>query len=177
MEMKKLQDPKRAFSVTDRNINFKSTRTLAQFLQDQNQKNNNERKNRNKNSKKIPLPVKGNILPQDSTYIFSENKNDDIYSEFSNNLDIYNFDNISMQYDNISLLQTNNLFKDNNGKEKIVNKTFELEKELINPGINFSLINTKNRNKKQELLIKEKINKTEPKKPQNYKKKDKKEKK
>ena len=176
MEMKKLQDPKRAFSVTDRNINFKSTRTLAQFLQDQNQKNNNERKNRNKNSKKIPLPVKGNILPQDSTYIFSENKNDDIYSEFSNNLDIYNFDNISMQYDNISLLQTNNLFKDNNGKEKIVNKTFELEKELINPGINFSLINTKNRNKKQELLIKEKINKTEPKKPQNHKKKDKKEK-
>ena len=34
-EKKKLQDPKRAFSVTDRNINFKSTRTLAQFLRDQ----------------------------------------------------------------------------------------------------------------------------------------------
>jgi hypothetical protein len=175
MEMKKLQDPKRAFSVTDRNINFKSTRTLAQFLQDQNQKNNNERKN--KNSKKIPLPVKGNILPQDSTYIFSENKKDDLYSEFSNDFDIYNFDNISMQYDNVSLLQGNNKYIDNNEKEKIVNKTFELEKELIDPAINFSLINTKNRNKKQELTIKEKTNKTEPKKMQNLKKNEKKEKK
>jgi hypothetical protein len=162
MEMKKLQDPKRAFSVTDRNINFKSTRTLAQFLQDQNQKNNNERKN--KNSKKIPLPVKGNILPQDSTYIFSENKHDDLYSEFSNDCDIYDFDNISMQYDNVSLLQGNNKCKDNDEKEKIVNKTFELEKELIDPGINFSLINSKNKNKKQEFSIKEKVNKNEPKK-------------
>ena len=168
MEMKKLQDPKRAFSVTDRNINFKSTRTLAQFLQDQNQKNNNDRKN--KNSKKIPLPVKGNILPQDSTYIFSENKHDDLYSEFSNDCDIYDFDNISMQYDNVSLLQGNNKCKDNDEKEKIVNKTFELEKELIDPGINFSLINSKNKNKKQEFSIKEKVNKTEPKKLQNLKK-------
>ena len=175
IEMKKLQDPKRAFSVTDRNINFKSTRTLAQFLQDQNQKNNNEKKN--KNSKKIPLPVKGNILPQDSTYIFSENKKDDLYSEFSNDFDIYNFDNISMQYDNVSLLQGNNKYIDNNEKEKIVNKTFELEKELIDPAINFGLINTKNRNKKQELTIKEKTNKTEPKKLQNLKKNEKKEKK
>ena len=168
MEMKKLQDPKRAFSVTDRNINFKSTRTLAQFLQDQNQKNNNDRKN--KNSKKIPLPVKGNILPQDSTYIFSENKQDDFYSEFSNDCDIYDFDNISIQYDNVSLLQGNNKCKDNDEKEKVVNKTFELEKELIDPGINFSLINTKNKNKKQEFSIKEKVNKTEPKKLQNLKK-------
>ena len=168
MEMKKLQDPKRAFSVTDRNINFKSTRTLAQFLQDQNQKNNNDRKN--KNSKKIPLPVKGNILPQDSTYIFSENKQDDFYSEFSNDCDIYDFDNISMQYDNVSLLQGNNKCKDNDEKEKVVNKTFELEKELIDPGINFSLINTKNKNKKQEFSIKEKVNKIEPKKLQNLKK-------
>ena len=168
MEMKKLQDPKRAFSVTDRNINFKSTRTLAQFLQDQNQKNNNDRKN--KNSKKIPLPVKGNILPQDSTYIFSENKQDDLYSEFSNDCDIYDFDNISMQYDNVSLLQGNNKCKNNDEKEKVVNKTFELEKELIDPGINFCLINTKNKNKKQEFSIKEKVNKTEPKKLQNLKK-------
>ena len=33
---KKLHDPKRAFSVTDRNNNLKSTRTLSQFLRDQN---------------------------------------------------------------------------------------------------------------------------------------------
>lgn len=47
-EMKKLQDPKRAFSVTDRNINFKSTRTLAQFLHDQNQKINRRNKKKKK---------------------------------------------------------------------------------------------------------------------------------
>ena len=164
-QMKKLQDPKRALSVTDRNINFKSTRTLAQFLQDQNQKNNIERKK--KNNKKIPLPMKGNILPQDSTYIFSKNSNDDTFSEFSN-FDMYNFDNISMQYNNDSMLNKND------EKEKI-NKTFEMEKELINPGANFSLINTKN-NKKKENSFKEKISNTEPKKKLILKKNDKKEK-
>ena len=153
-EMKKLQDPKRAFSVTDRNINFKSTRTLAQFLQDQNQKINRRNKKK-KNNKKV-VQNKGNILPQDSTYIFSENKNDDLYSEFSNNFNIYNFDNISMQYDSESLLQNNDRFKSNDEEEKFINKTFELEKELIKPGVNFSLINNKEEEKKEQNLNKEK---------------------
>ena len=151
-EMKKLQDPKRAFSVTDRNINFKSTRTLAQFLQDQNQKINRRNKKK-KNNKKV-VQNKGNILPQDSTYIFSENKNDDLYSEFSNNFNIYNFDNISMQYDSESLLQNNDRFKSNDEEEKFINKTFELEKELIKPGVNFSLIN-KEEEKKEKNINKE----------------------
>ena len=159
-QMKKLQDPKRALSVTDRNINFKSTRTLAQFLQDQKQKKNLG-KNK-KNHKKIPISAKGNILPQDSTYIFSENQKGDECSEFTN-FDIYNFDNISMQYNSDSIL--NNKYDE---KEKI-NKTFEMEKELlINPGANFSLINTKN--KKKENFVKDKINKPEPKKKLSKKK-------
>ena len=158
-EMKKLQDPKRAFSVTDRNINFKSTRTLAQFLQDQNQKINRRNKKK-KNNKKV-VQNKGNILPQDSTYIFSENKNDDLYSEFSNNFNIYNFDNISMQYDSESLLQNNDRFKSNDEEEKFINKTFELEKELSKPGVNFRLINN---NKGEENKEKNSNNKIEDKK-------------
>jgi hypothetical protein len=163
--MKKLQDPKRALSVTDRNINFKSTRTLAQFLQDQNQKKNLGKKK--KNYKKIPIPAKGNILPQDSTYIFSENQNGDTFSEFTN-FDIYNFDNISMQYNSDSILN------DNYDEKEKINKTFEMEKELINPGANFSLINSKN--KKNENFGKDKINKPEPKKKQIIKTKENKEK-
>ena len=158
-EMKKLQDPKRAFSVTDRNINFKSTRTLAQFLQDQNQKINRRNKKK-KNNKKV-VQNKGNILPQDSTYIFSENRNDDLYSEFSNNFNIYNFDNISMQYDSESLLQNNDRFKSNDEEEKFINKTFELEKELSKPGVNFRLINN---NKGEENKEKNSNNKIENKK-------------
>ena len=164
-QMKKLQDPKRALSVTDRNINFKSTRTLAQFLEDQKYKNNIDRKNKVKNNKKIPLPLKGNILPQDSTFIFSENKNFDNYSEYSKNLDKLNFDNLSMNYNNDSILKKNIKNKDkynsNEEKEKIVNKTFEMEKELITPGDNFSLINTKNTKKKQDNLTKDKNNKND----------------
>ena len=171
-EMKKLQDPKRAFSVTDRNINFKSTRTLAQFLQDQNQKINRRNKKK-KNNKKV-VQNKGNILPQDSTYIFSENKNDDLYSEFSNNFNIYNFDNISMQYDSESLLQNNDRFKSNDEEEKFINKTFELEKELIKPGVNFSLIN-KEEEKKEKKINKEN-NKIEDKKKFGNAKNEKKEK-
>ena len=159
-QMKKLQDPKRALSVTDRNINFKSTRTLAQFLQDQINKNNLEKKHKIKKNKKKPIPMKGNILPQDSTFIFSEKKNDDAFSEFSNN-----FDNISMQYDKSSFLKDNDKINQKEEKEKLVNKTFELEKELINPGSNFSLINSKNPKKKQDHL--------EPKKKLNIKKNNK----
>ena len=158
-QMKKLQDPKRALSVTDRNINFKSTRTLAQFLQDQKHRKNFEKKYKNK--KKKTLPMKENILPQDSTYIFSEN-NDDLFSEFSNN-----FDNISVQYDE-SFLKDNDKINQKEENEKLVNKTFELEKELINPGVNFSLINSKNPKKKQD--------KIEPKKKLNVKKNNKKDK-
>ena len=173
-QMKKLQDPKRALSVTDRNINFKSTRTLAQFLQDQKQKNNMDRKNKIKNNKKIPLPLKGNILPQDSTFIFSDHKNFDIYSDFSNdfdNLSNYNFDNISLQFNNDSIFNNKDKYNKNEEQEKIANKTFEMEKELINPGANFSLINTKNSKKKKENSLKDKINKTKPKKKLNFKKK------
>lgn len=172
-EMKKLQDPKRAFSVTDRNINFKSTRTLAQFLHDQNQKIN--RRNKKKKNNKKAVQNKGNILPQDSTYIFSENKNDELYSEFSNDFNIYNFDNISMQYDSESLLQNNDRFKSNDEEEKFINKTFELEKELIKPGVNFSLINNKEEEKKEKNINKEK-NKNEDKKKQTNNKNDKKDK-
>ena len=172
-EMKKLQDPKRAFSVTDRNINFKSTRTLAQFLHDQNQKIN--RRNKKKKNNKKAVQNKGNILPQDSTYIFSENKNDELYSEFSNDFNIYNFDNISMQYDSESLLQNNDRFKSNDEEEKFINKTFELEKELIKPGVNFSLINNKEEEKKEKNINKEN-NKNEDKKKQTNNKNDKKDK-
>ena len=172
-EMKKLQDPKRAFSVTDRNINFKSTRTLAQFLHDQNQKINRRNKKK-KNNKKV-VQNKGNILPQDSTYIFSENKNDELYSEFSNDFNIYNFDNISMQYDSESLLQNNDRFKSNDEEEKFINKTFELEKELIKPGVNFSLINNKEEEKKEKNINKEN-NKNEDKKKLTNNKNDKKDK-
>ena len=80
-EKKKLQDPKRACSVTDRNINFKSTRTLAQFLRDQKGERKKEKKI-NKNNKKIPMPFKENILPQDSTFVFSEDK-EELKSQFS----------------------------------------------------------------------------------------------
>ena len=172
-EMKKLQDPKRAFSVTDRNINFKSTRTLAQFLHDQNQKIN--RRNKKKKNNKKAVQNKGNILPQDSTYIFSENKNDELYSEFSNDFNIYNFDNISMQYDSESLLQNNDRFKSNDEEEKFINKTFELEKELIKPGVNFSLINNKEEEKKEKNINKEN-NKNEDKKKLTNNKNDKKDK-
>jgi hypothetical protein len=172
-EMKKLQDPKRAFSVTDRNINFKSTRTLAQFLHDQNQKIN--RRNKKKKNNKKAVQNKGNILPQDSTYIFSENKNDELYSEFSNDFNIYNFDNISMQYDSESLLQNNDRFKSNDEEEKFINKTFELEKELIKPGVNFSLINNKEEEKKEKNINKEK-NKNEDKKKLTNNKNEKKDK-
>ena len=124
-EMKKLQDPKRALSVTDRNINFKSTRTLAQFLQDQ--KNNIDRK-KNKNNKKIPKPIKGNILPEISKYNFSEINNDDAFSEFSKNLDISNFDIIGLQYENESFLGNNDKFKESEEKEKYEKKTRKFNK-------------------------------------------------
>ena len=185
LEMQKLQDPKRALSVTDRNMNLKSTRTLAQFLQAQNQKNNNNNNNekkigKSKNNKKTPLFIKGNILPQDSTFIFSENKNtDDFNTEFSD-FDIYNFDNMSVKMDSISVVpnEKNSLkefIKENiiNEKEKNINKTFEMEKELINPEIILSLINNKNRNKKPDFLKVEKISKTEQKKMQGFSKNEK----
>ena len=172
-EMKKLQDPKRALSVTDRNINFKSTRTLAQFLQDQ--KNNIDRK-KNKNNKKIPKPIKGNILPEISKYNFSEINNDDAFSEFSKNSDISNFDIIGLQYENESFFGNNDKFKESEEKEKI-NKTFEMEKEVINPGVNFTLTNKKNTKKKQENSTKTKNNINFPKQKQNIKTNEKKEKK
>ena len=176
-QMKILQDPKRALSVTDRNINFKSTRTLAQFLEDQKYKNNKNRKNKIKNNKRIPLPIKGNILPQDSTFIFSENKNFDNYSEYSKDLDKLNFDNLSMNYNNDSILNNNNKknnkYNSNEEKEKIVNKTFEMEKEIINPDNSFSFINSKNSKRKQDNLTKDKNNKNEIQKKNLFKKKNK----
>jgi len=46
--MIKLQDPKKALNVTDRNIKFKSTLTLALFLESQNQKINRRNKKKKK---------------------------------------------------------------------------------------------------------------------------------
>ena len=43
----------------------------------------------NKNNIKKPMPFKGNILPQDSTFIFSENKDDEINSQFSDLSNIF----------------------------------------------------------------------------------------
>ena len=81
-----------------------------------------------------------------------------------------------MKSENESFLRNNAKFKENEEeKEKIVNKTFEMEKELINPGANFSLINKKNP-KKQDNFIREKSSKIYPKPKQNIKKNEKKEK-
>ena len=146
-EKKKLQDPKRAYSVTDRNINFKSTRTLAQFLRDQKGERKKEKKI-NKNTRKTPLPFEGNILPQDSTFIFSENKNEELKSQFSdfsgNFLD-----------DCKSMITNNDKYKinieeeketlNNNNKSKI-NKTFQMSKELITSN-NISLLTINSGNK------------------------------
>jgi len=139
-EKKKLQDPKRACSVTDRNNNFKSTRTLAQFLRDQNGERKKEKKYNNKNNKKIPAPFKGNILPQDSTFIFSENK-EEIMSQFSDLSG--NF--LDFESDCKSMTQKNGKYKINIEEEKDfnlklnknnnkINKTFQIVKEGINTG-------------------------------------------
>ena len=146
-EKKKLQDPKRACSVTDRNINFKSTRTLAQFLRDQKGERKKEKKI-NKNNKKIPMPFKGNILPQDSTFIFSENKEEELNSQFSdfsgNFLDdcksmITNSDKykINVEEEKATL---------NNKNSNKINKTFQMSKELINSN-NFSILTVNSGNK------------------------------
>lgn len=146
-EKKKLQDPKRAFSVTDRNYNLKSTRTLAQFLRDQKADRKKEKKY-NKNNKKIHLPFKGNILPQDSTFIFSENK-EDISNQFSE------FSGYFLDYDSEckSMIQNNEKYKINTEEEKNkintdknnqTNKSFQIGKDLGN----FSLISAKSDNKK-----------------------------
>ena len=146
-EKKKLQDPKRACSVTDRNINFKSTRTLAQFLRDQKGERKKEKKI-NKNNKKIPIPFKGNILPQDSTFVFSENKEEEIKSQFSE---------ISANFldDCKSMITNNDKFKINIEEEKVtlnnknnnkINKTFQMSKDAINSN-NFSLLTVNSGNK------------------------------
>ena len=146
-EKKKLQDPKRACSVTDRNINFKSTRTLAQFLRDQKGERKKEKKI-NKNNKKIPIPFKGNILPQDSTFVFSENKEEEIKSQFSE---------ISANFldDCKSMITNNDKFKINIEEEKVtsnnknnnkINKTFQISKDAINSN-NFSLLTVNSGNK------------------------------
>ena len=146
-EKKKLQDPKRACSVTDRNINFKSTRTLAQFLRDQKGERKKEKKI-NKNNKKIPIPFKGNILPQDSTFVFSENKEEEIKSQFSE---------ISGNFldDCKSMITNNDKFKINIEEEKVtlnnknnnkINKTFQMSKDAINSN-NFSLLTVNSGNK------------------------------
>ena len=156
-EKKKLQDPKRACSVTDRNINFKSTRTLAQFLRDQKGERKKE-KRINKNNRKIPMPFKGNILPQDSTFIFSENKEEEIknqFSEFSGNfLDdcksmITNSDKYKINVEE----EKGTLNNKNNNK---INKTFQMSKEAINSN-DFSLLSINSGNKYKN--NKNKINK------------------
>ena len=145
-EKKKLQDPKRACSVTDRNINFKSTRTLAQFLRDQKGERKKEKKI-NKNNKKIPMPFKENILPQDSTFVFSEDKEElkSQFSDFSKNyLDecksmIANSDKYIINVEE----EKGTLNNKNNNK---INKTFQMNKESINSN-NFSLLSVNSGNK------------------------------
>ena len=155
-EKKKLHDPKRAFSVTDKNLNLKSTRTLSQFLRDQIGERKKKRKI-NKNIKKIPLPFTGNILPQDSTFIFSENKGNDYSSQFSD------FSGNFLDYENDckSMITKSDMFKikieeeknisnknnDNNNNNKI-NKTFLMGKDNINSD-NFSL-NSENNNEESK---------------------------
>ena len=146
-EKKKLQDPKRAYSVTDRNNNLKSTRTLAQFLRDQNGERKKEKKLVNKNNKKNNNEkVKGNILPQDSTFIFSEGKEEKMsqISDFTGNFLDYENDCKSMIQNNEKFFMKIEEEKDNKNESKI-NKTFEIEKNGIN-GDNFSLIITNNFN-------------------------------
>ena len=157
-EKKKLQDPKRACSVTDRNINFKSTRTLAQFLRDQKGERKKEKKT-NKNNKKIPMPFKENILPQDSTFVFSEDKEElkSQFSDFSKNyLDecksmIANSDKYIINVEE----EKGTLNNKNNNK---INKTFQMNKESINSN-NFSLLSVNSGNKYKN--GKNKINKNE----------------
>ena len=157
-EKKKLQDPKRACSVTDRNINFKSTRTLAQFLRDQKGERKKEKKI-NKNNKKIPMPFKENILPQDSTFVFSEDKEElkSQFSDFSKNyLDecksmIANSDKYIINVGE----EKGTLNNKNNNK---INKTFQMNKESINSN-NFSLLSVNSGNKYKN--GKNKINKNE----------------
>ena len=157
-EKKKLQDPKRACSVTDRNINFKSTRTLAQFLRDQKGERKKEKKI-NKNNKKIPMPFKENILPQDSTFVFSEDKEElkSQFSDFSKNyLDecksmIANSDKYIINVEE----EKGTLNNKNNNK---INKTFQMNKESINSN-NFSLLSVNSGNKYKN--GKNKINKNE----------------
>ena len=157
-EKKKLQDPKRACSVTDRNINFKSTRTLAQFLRDQKGERKKEKKI-NKNNKKIPMPFKENILPQDSTFVFSEDKEElkSQFSDFSKNyLDecksmIANSDKYIINVEE----EKGTLNNKNNNK---INKTFQMNKESINSN-NFSLLSINSGNKYKN--GKNKINKNE----------------
>jgi hypothetical protein len=69
VDINKLQDFKRALTVTDRN-NFKSVRALDQFIKTT--KNIGDKKNKNAKYKNVKIPPKGNILPQDSTFIFSD---------------------------------------------------------------------------------------------------------
>ena len=157
-EKKKLQDPKRACSVTDRNINFKSTRTLAQFLREQKGERKKEKKI-NKNNKKIPMPFKENILPQDSTFVFSEDKEElkSQFSDFSKNyLDecksmIANSDKYIINVEE----EKGTLNNKNNNK---INKTFQMNKESINSN-NFSLLSVNSGNKYKN--GKNKINKNE----------------
>ena len=123
VDINKLQDFKRALTVTDRN-NFKSTRTLDQFLKTT--KNIPDKKSKNVKYKNVKIPPRGNILPQDSTFIFSDHeKAADLESEYSKNHDFKSL------YD----------FLSEDEEEEFVNKTFEFENEIINSNMNFSLIN------------------------------------
>ena len=74
LEMKKILDQKRDFSISDRNSVYKSARNLNQVSQEikVSEKKNKQKKQNVKNKQQI----KGNILPPDSTYDFSNSKQD-----------------------------------------------------------------------------------------------------
>ena len=76
---------------------------MAQFLRDQNGDRKKEKRFNKKNKKFIPLPIKGNILPQDSTFIFSENKKPDIMKNISTALFPFPVQLANLPYSSISL--------------------------------------------------------------------------
>ena len=147
VDINKLQDFKRAMTVTDRN-NFKSTRTLDQFLKTT--KNIPDKKSKNTKNKNVKVSSKGNILPQDSTFIFSDHeKVADLESNYSKNQDFKSL------YDFLS---------EDEEEEEFVNKTFEFENEIINSNMNFSLINEEKDNqdvKNKDNKLKSEKNKKE----------------
>ena len=93
------------------------------------------------------MPLKGNILPQDSTFIFSENKGEEINSQFSDLSSNFLDDCKSMMINSdkykMKVEEEKGYLNNNNSK---INKKFQMSKELINSN-NFSLLTVNSGNK------------------------------